>query len=72
MHAIAPWFGAVIQRVGLAMERGTSDSRRYDRRRNLTLGADPGEMEWREVLVLSTADVCIPHLPAGVRCPARR
>lgn len=48
------------------MESGTSDSSRYDRQCNVTLSADPGDLQWRAALVLSNADACVQHLPADV------
>ncbi|CAE6686078.1 hypothetical protein ABQY74_000185 [Xanthomonas sp. WHRI 7064] len=48
------------------MESGTSDISRYDRPCDVTLSADPGELQWRAALVLSNADACVQHLPADV------
>ncbi|MBB2758745.1 UNVERIFIED_ORG: hypothetical protein GGR68_002903 [Xanthomonas campestris] len=64
-RAIALRFGAGIQRAGLAMESGTSDISRYDRQCDVTLSADPGELQWRAALVLSNANVCVQASTGG-------
>ncbi|NJC02589.1 hypothetical protein GGR63_002536 [Xanthomonas sp. 3272] len=64
-RAIALRFGAGTQRAGLAMESGISDSSRYDRPCDVTLSADPGELQWRAALVVSNANACVQASTGG-------
>ncbi|CAD7374006.1 hypothetical protein [Xanthomonas arboricola] len=42
-----------------------SESSRYDRQCDVTLSADPGELQWRAALVLSNANACVQASTGG-------